>query len=82
MRRVKDRERKWLARKTKAGRMKRRLEYLAAARKATPVARGEPRFSAIRRGLGRRPDKNCGRRLWAGRAVERTFPAILGSCRS
>jgi hypothetical protein len=30
MRQVRDRERKYLARKTKAGRMKRRLEYQAA----------------------------------------------------
>ena len=33
VRRVKDRERKYLARKTKAGRLKRRLEYCAAAKK-------------------------------------------------
>jgi len=37
MRRVRDRERKYLARKTKAGRLKRRLEYLAAARKQHPL---------------------------------------------
>jgi hypothetical protein len=33
MRRVKDRERKYLSRKTKAGRLKRRLEYCAMAKK-------------------------------------------------
>jgi len=33
MRRVRDRERKYLARKTKAGQLKRRLEYAAAAKK-------------------------------------------------
>ena len=37
MRRVRDRERKYLARKTKAGRLKSRLEYLAAARKQHPL---------------------------------------------
>ena len=37
MRRVKDRERKWLARKTKAGKRKRRLEYQALARKRLPL---------------------------------------------
>jgi len=33
MRQVRDRERKYLARKTEAGRLKRRLEYAAAAKK-------------------------------------------------
>lgn len=37
VRRVKDRQRKWLARKTKAGRLKRRLEYHAAAKKRLPL---------------------------------------------
>ena len=37
VRRVKDRERKWLARKTKAGRRKRRLEYQSLARKRLPL---------------------------------------------
>ena len=37
VRRVKDRERKWLARKTKAGKRKRRLEYQALARKRRPL---------------------------------------------
>lgn len=37
VRRVKDRERKWLARNTKAGQRKRRLEYHAAAKKQLPL---------------------------------------------
>jgi len=37
VRRVKDRERKWLARKTKAGKQRRRLEYQALARKRLPL---------------------------------------------
>ena len=37
VRRVKDRERKWLARNTKAGQWKRRLEYHAAAKKQLPL---------------------------------------------
>jgi hypothetical protein len=37
VRRVKDRERKWLSRKTKAGRRKRRLEYQALAKKRLPL---------------------------------------------
>ena len=37
VRRVKDRERKWLARKTKAGKRKRRLEYQTLARKRLPL---------------------------------------------
>jgi hypothetical protein len=41
MRRVQDRERKWKTRKTKAGRLKRRLEYQAAQRR-----RGQPRHTA------------------------------------
>jgi hypothetical protein len=42
MRRVRDRERKYLARKTKAGRLKRRLEYSAAAKKQLPVSSANP----------------------------------------
>ena len=38
MRRVKDRERKYLGRKTKAGRLKRRLEYCAAAKKQSSLS--------------------------------------------
>lgn len=37
VRRVRDRERKWLARKTKAGKRRRRLEYQALARKRFPL---------------------------------------------
>ena len=37
MRRVKGRERKWLARNTKAGHLKRRLEYHAATKKQLPM---------------------------------------------
>jgi hypothetical protein len=39
MRRVKDRQRKYLSRKTKAGRLKRRLEYHAMAKKQLPLRR-------------------------------------------
>ena len=45
MRRVKDRERKYLSRKTKAGRLKRRLEYCAAAKKRFPLPSAKPGFS-------------------------------------
>ena len=52
MRRARDRERKWLRRKTGAGRFKRRLEYQATRAKRHPdrVALGEhrPRRSAAR----------------------------------
>ena len=52
---------------------------------AAPVAAGERRFSAIRSGSGRRPDKNCGRRLWAGRAIEQYLSGnpqpVRRSCR-
>lgn len=54
MRRVRDRERKYLARKTKAGQLKRRLEYAAAARKRLGPAlasRGVPRSGPIARGV-------------------------------
>ena len=54
MRRVRDRERKYLARKTKAGRLKRRLEYAATAKKRLrlgPPNQGASRAGAIARGV-------------------------------
>lgn len=42
VRRVKDRERKWLARNTKAGQWKRRMEYHAAAKKQLPLPGANP----------------------------------------
>jgi hypothetical protein len=42
MRRVKDRERKWLARNTKAGQWKRRMDYHAAAKKQLPLPGANP----------------------------------------
>jgi hypothetical protein len=55
MRRVRDRERKYLDRKTKAGRLKRRLEYAAAAKQrlALPSASEDaPRPRAMAGGVG------------------------------
>lgn len=54
VRRVRDRERKYLARKTKAGRLKRRLEYAAAARKRLGPglpSQGVPQSGPIARGV-------------------------------
>jgi len=45
MRQVRDRERKYLARKTKAGRLKRRLEYSAAAKRQQRAEPGGPTCS-------------------------------------
>jgi hypothetical protein len=42
MRRVRDRKRKYLARKTKAGRLKRRQEYKFLANKRLALARANP----------------------------------------
>jgi hypothetical protein len=54
MRRVRDRERKYLARKTKAGRLKRRLEYAATAKKRLGLGlpnQGDSRPGAIAPGV-------------------------------
>jgi hypothetical protein len=51
MRRVKDRERKYLARKTKAGRLKRRLEYSAMAKKRFALPSAKPGSSGPGREL-------------------------------
>jgi hypothetical protein len=50
---------------------------------ATGVTESEPRCSTVRSDRGwRRGRSNRGRRLWAGRAVLSTFPAIPGGCRA
>jgi hypothetical protein len=52
MRQVRDRKRKYLARKTKAGRLKRRLEYAAAAKKRLPLVPANQDASRSRQIVG------------------------------
>ena len=83
VRRVRDRERKLLSRKTKVGKQRRRLEYQALARKRLPLpptAKYDPATCGSE-APGRQPE-NCGRRFWPRRPAPCMFFAFSGSRRS
>ena len=80
---MKDRERKLLSRKTKAGKRKRRLEYQALARKRLPLpptAKYDPATCGPK--LQEVNAQNCGRRFWPSRPAPCMFFTFSGSRRA